>query len=408
MGVAPSQGACDMRILFLAPQPFFVERGTPIAVRFAVEALCRAGHEVDLVVLHDGNDITVPGLTIHRAGRPPLVDHVPIGLSPAKLACDLFLAATAYRLLMQRSYDVVHAVEEAIYPALMARMIGHFRLVYDMDSLLGDQIIEKWPRLSFLRGLLTMVEQWPIRHADLVLPVCTAIAERVKELAPDQVVRVLPDVATPITDGDAADVLDLRALVGGDRPIALYVGNLEAYQGVDLLIEAMARLSEQECCSLVIVGGRADHVAEARALAARLGVGARVHLTGPAPLAHLPALLEQADILLSPRSVGVNTPMKIYGYMQAGRAIIATDISSHTQVLNDAAACLVPPNAGAFARAMLALANDAPLRTRLGKAARMAAADYSVAAFERRLRDAYATLGAGEGASPRTMAGAIL
>ena len=257
-----------MRILFLAPQPFFVERGTPIAVRFAVTALCRAGHEVDLVVLHGGEDIAVPGLRLHRAKRPPFVREVPIGLTPAKLLCDLFLMATAFRLLASRRFDVVHAVEEAVFPALVAKVFARFRLVYDMDSLLGDQIVEKWPRVNFLRPLFTALERWPMRRADLVLPVCAAIADRVRELAPEQAIQLLPDVATPVAAAPHQNlpVLNLRAVVGGGTaPIALYVGNLESYQGADLLIDAFAQLPEGCDCSLVIVGGRPDHVTAARA-----------------------------------------------------------------------------------------------------------------------------------------------
>ncbi len=383
-----------MRILFLAPQPFYVERGTPIAVRFAVTALCRAGHEVDLVVLHGGEDIAVPGLRLHRAKRPPFVREVPIGLSPAKLLCDLFLAATAFRLLATRRYDVVHAVEEAVFPALLARLFARFRLVYDMDSLMGDQIVEKWPKLAKLRGLFTAIECWPMRRADLVLPVCPAIAERVRVLAPRQKVQVLPDVATPATvAADARGLLDLRAVVGGDGPIALYVGNLEDYQGTDLLIEAFAALPASCQCRLAIVGGRPDHITAAKALAARRGADARVHLAGPAPLDHLPLLLAQADILCSPRRKGVNTPMKIYAYMQAGKAIVATDILSHTQVLDASQALLIAPEPAPIAQAIERLAGDAALRERLGAAAlRCANEHYSVAAFEARLRNGYRAL----------------
>ncbi|WP_066776701.1 glycosyltransferase family 4 protein [Sphingomonas sp. CCH5-D11] len=386
-----------MRILFLAPQPFFVERGTPIAVRYAVEALCRAGHEVDLLVLHEGADLHMPGLTIHRAGRPPFVAAVPIGMSASKLACDAFLVAAATRLLMQRRYDVVHAVEEAVFPALLLKLPGRFKLVYDMDSLLGEQIVEKWPRLSFLRPLLRAVEGWPMRGADLVLPVCSAIAERVAREAPGQTIHVLPDAAPAKTTGDPAEpVMNLRALVGGEGPIALYVGNLEHYQGVDLLLEAMADLPADNDLSLVIVGGTRDHLAEARATIGRLRIEDRVHLAGPAPLAHLPHLLAQADILCSPRIAGVNTPMKLYAYMQAERAIIATAILSHTQVLSSAHACLVAPERGAIAAGLTQLADDASLRARLGEAAGKAAEDYSPAAFEARLRTAYAALGEAE------------
>ena len=60
-----------MKILFLAPQPFYTERGTPIAVKLAVTALCRDGHQVDLLTYHQGQDIDIPGMRLFRAGRPP-------------------------------------------------------------------------------------------------------------------------------------------------------------------------------------------------------------------------------------------------------------------------------------------------------------------------------------------------
>src|SRR5262245_37630855 len=123
-----------MRILFLAPQPFFIERGTPIAVRLAVSALCKFGHEVDLVTFHEGADISISGLRHLRISRPPFVRQVPIGLSASKLVCDVWMAATAYRLMAERRYDAVHAVEEAVFLALLAKPFHGAHLVYDMDS----------------------------------------------------------------------------------------------------------------------------------------------------------------------------------------------------------------------------------------------------------------------------------
>ena len=55
-----------MNILLLAPQPFYQERGTPIAVRMLVETLCQAGNQVDLLTYHEGEDISLPGLKIYR------------------------------------------------------------------------------------------------------------------------------------------------------------------------------------------------------------------------------------------------------------------------------------------------------------------------------------------------------
>ena len=115
-----------MRILLIAPQPFFAQRGTPINVRQMVQVLCEAGHDVHLATYPMGEPVVVPGLHIHRALAVPGVRDVPIGFSWRKIALDLSLALTVWRLLASRRFDVVHAVEESVFFALpAARMRRH-------------------------------------------------------------------------------------------------------------------------------------------------------------------------------------------------------------------------------------------------------------------------------------------
>lgn len=105
-------------------------------------------------------------------------------------------------------------------------MLRRFKLVYDMDSLLSDQIAEKWPRMGVFRPLLARLERWPMRRADLILPVCAAIAERVATQAPGQTIHVLPDAPPPVpAAGESAQVMNLRALVGafGRSPCMLAI-----------------------------------------------------------------------------------------------------------------------------------------------------------------------------------------
>ncbi len=381
-----------MRILVLAPQPFVTERGTPIAVRALVSALCKDGHEVDLLVLHEGTDIDVSGLRLIRAPRPPFVGKVPIGFSLAKLLCDIFLSITAFRLLARQRYDVIHAVEEAVYPALLAKLFWRVVVVHDMDSLMVDQIVEKWPRVAAVRGPLDFMERLAARRADMVLAVCPLIAARAAAAAGSHRVFLLHDIASPPPSGSPPPgLMELRAGLPDGALLALYVGNLERYQGVDLLIEAMAKLPlDGDACTLTLVGGDGTTIDDARARIHVLGLDNRVRLTGPAPFTHLPWLLAQADILCSPRLKGVNTPMKIYSYMAAAKPILATRIASHTQVLDDATALLVDPTVDALAGGLAAFARNTALRTRLGRAAAAHAIDnYGQDAFEARLRAAY-------------------
>lgn len=382
-----------MKILFLAPHPFFTERGTPIAVRLAVEALAKNGHQIDLLTYHEGADISVPGMRLIRIARPPGVKNVPIGFSVKKLICDAWLAISTYGLMLRHRYDVVHGVEESVFIALFARPFRRFKLVYDMDSLMADQIAEKWPKAGPILPLLYWFERLAMRRADLVLPVCEAIAVRARRVTDAGKVHLLPDVAfaAPETPTPAED---LRALCPApDRPLALYVGNLEGYQGVGLLLDAMEVLSPQHRCNLIVIGGTPAMVEAHRATASAKGLDGDVRFLGQRSIDHLGDYLRQADILCSPRLKGVNTPMKIYSYMAAGKAILATDITSHSQVLDQSCAMLVAPTPHAVAAGLERLAEDTTLRETLGTAsAKRAGNEYGLSAFEGRIERAYATL----------------
>lgn len=382
-----------MKILFLAPQPFYTERGTPIAVKLAVTALCRDGHQVDLLTYHQGQDIDIPGMRLFRVGRPPGVDQVPIGFSIKKLLCDAWLMFKAFRLLRGGDYDVVHAVEESVFIGLVARLFWRFKLVYDMDSLMADQIAEKWPRAGWLLPVLRWFEHQAMKRADLVLAVCPLIAERAAGSAASGRVHLTPDVAFAPGAIDQHQVQDLRELCPQPGPISLYVGNLEAYQGIDLLLEAHAMIDASKRGNLLIIGGTEESIVAYQEKADYLGLRHYVRFLGQRPLDHLYFYLRQADILCSPRLKGVNTPMKIYSYMLAGRATLATDIPSHSQVLDSASALLVEPDAIEMSEGWAYLIASPELRDALGhQAAAHAATHYSEKAFQDRLRDAYAVL----------------
>jgi len=383
-----------MKILLLAPHPFFSERGTPIAVRLAVDALCAMGHQVDLLTYHEGQDIEITGMRLVRISAPPCIRNIPIGFSVKKLVCDLWMAIAAYRLIFRNHYDVVHSVEESVFIALAARPFGKFRVVYDMDSLMADQIAEKWPKAGPIIPMLRWIERQAMSRADLVLPVCEAIAARARAATNPRLVHLLPDVAFPPPD-NLTNAEDLRTHCKLPGPLALYVGNLEGYQGVGLAMEALAAVPEAKRCNLIVIGGTPTMIDEHKKMAAAFGLHDNVIFLGQRPIALLGSYLRQADILCSPRLKGVNTPMKIYSYMAAGRAILATDIVSHTQVLNDECALLTAPTAAAMADGFMRLAGDETLRSRLGSAAATRATkEYGLDAFRARLQRAYADLAA--------------
>ncbi len=127
-------------ILLLAPQPFYEDRGTPIAVRQVLEALSDLGYPVDVVTYLVGRSLELRGVRYFRVANPCGIRHVPIGFSARKLLLDSFLIPAAWKRLRERSYRAIHAVEEAAFPAVeLGRRYG-VPVVYDMQSCLPEQL----------------------------------------------------------------------------------------------------------------------------------------------------------------------------------------------------------------------------------------------------------------------------
>lgn len=358
-----------MRILFLAPQPFFQERGTPIAVNMLLREFAAAGHVVDVVTYHEGEDVDITHVTLHRIPSLRRVRNLRPGFSWKKLVCDWYVLRKAAQLTARQHYDLVYAVEESVFIALWFKRLRKLPYVYDMDSSLAQQLVEKFGTLRFAAPILNRIEALAIRNALLTVPVCDALAE-VAARAAVQVIT-LRDAPLPAPH----DLLptpedDLRAAYNITDPLALYVGNLERYQGIDLLLHSFALARRSASFDLVIIGGTPTDVEKYQASARQLGIDDRVHFAGAKPFARLGHYLSQADFLVSPRLRGVNTPMKLFHYLYSGKAIIATDLPTHTQVLLPSTAMLVAPTVEAFGEGLVKLAKNHALREAFGAAGR--------------------------------------
>ncbi len=368
-----------MKILLLAPHPFYQERGTPIAVDLLLRVLSGLGHTVELLAYPEGQDRVYPGVRILRVAAGRWARGVPPGPSWKKLALDARMLPQALKMARTGNYDLIHAVEEATLMACHIRRRTGLPYVYDMDSSIARQLVEKYPLLRPALTPLARAEARALHNAVGVLAVCDALAE-IARGAGARRVDVLRDIAL-LDRGAAFEAGALRREWNAPGTVFLYVGNLERYQGIDLLLQAFARARLPEA-RLAIAGGAAPKIAAYRDQAGRLGLAQRVLFLGPQPVTRLAELCDAADVVVSPRIQGGNTPMKVYSYMASGRALLATALPTHTQVLTQETACLVPPNPEAMAEAMERLAGDPALRERLGAAARAEAAQrYSWTAY---------------------------
>jgi glycosyltransferase involved in cell wall biosynthesis len=381
-----------MRILVLAPHPFFQQRGTPIAVRELLEFLSAEGHHTDVLTYHEGEDVSIPNCRIVRIARVPGVRGVRPGFSMKKLICDLFMVKKLLTMLRENRYDLIHAVEESVFMASAAQRLFGIPFVYDMDSALSEQMIETHSALAPMKNLFRRAEKGAVRASLGVLAVCPALEQKARNHAQGKLVACVED--SSLLGPDTADVERLRTDFGPAYPLFLYVGNLERYQGVDLLLESFAEaLGAIPAAKLAVIGGNEGDIQRYEQRAQDLGLKDKVQFLGPRPLANLGGYLAQADVLVSPRLMGNNTPMKIYSYLDSGVPILATRLPTHTQVLDDSIACLAPPVPAEFGKAMAQLALDRPRRAGLAVRAReRVQRDFTPEAMRRKLRDFYGSI----------------
>jgi glycosyltransferase involved in cell wall biosynthesis len=231
------------------------------------------------------------------------------------------------------------------------------------------------------------LEGHALRHSTAVVTVCGSLTDGVRGRVPHARVFQVEDPPIAGTAAPEADTGALRASLGLDeRPVVLYTGNFERYQGVELLVASAAAVPGAQ---FVFVGGEPDQVARLRT-APRSGTCV---FAGKRPTSDLPAFLGLAAVVVSPRVSGVNTPFKIYTYLASGRPLVATRILTHTQVLDDSMAWLVDPTPEAVAAGIRSvLADPEGARRRAARGLETIAREYSEARHAEKVAAAYAAI----------------
>jgi glycosyltransferase involved in cell wall biosynthesis len=392
-----------MKILLLCPQPFYQVRGTPISNDLILRTLSERGDCIDVVTYHEGHNVKYDGVVLHRILNIPFIRRIRPGFSWKKIICDILMCLKMIQLLAYTRYHVIHAVEESVFLALIAKKLCGIPYVYDMDSSLVQQMVEKYSILVPFTSVLNFFERSAVSNAKVTLPVCDALATRIARYKPEKVVTI-HDV--PLLEGNNyQNHVDLRNELGIQGCLFLYIGNLEAYQGIDLLLESFALVLKKTAqADLLIIGGEALDRQKYQRKSRDLGIDRKVHFLGPTPVQFLATILSQADVLVSPRTKGENTPMKLYSYLHSQKAVLATNLPTHMQVLNDRVAMLVDPTPESFSEGMFRLIKDSHLRSTLGMAGKMLVEEnYNYNTFRYKLNGLYDWLAVAIGQSKDTI-----
>jgi glycosyltransferase involved in cell wall biosynthesis len=390
-----------MKILMVAPQPFFEPRGTPISIYQRLEALSAIGHHVDLLTYPLGQDVTFPNVRIFRTRRIGFIRNVRVGPSRAKILLDFFLMFKTLWLLIKNHYDVIHSHEEAAFFCAPLAILFRRPHLYDMHSILPRQLtnFDYGNRRLFIR-LFECLEKMVLKTSQAVITIGSDIEEYVIKINPSvQEIKIenigLHAFQLPVKPQAILKLKDNLGL-NGKVPI-IYTGTFERYQGLEMVLES-AHIIRQHFPEVVFifVGAKRNQVEDWTEKAQAMGVDdCTVFIDAVSPQDSM-VYLAYAKILISPRIAGTSVPLKIYSYMHSGTPIVATNIPAHTQVLNKDIALLVEPTKEDFAEGIITLLSNPFLCNQLGEnASRFAQEHFNYQEYEAKVKQIYHSLETG-------------
>jgi glycosyltransferase involved in cell wall biosynthesis len=255
--------------------------------------------------------------------------------------------------------------EEAVFWVAPLRPLLKTPILYDMHSSLPEQLDNFSARgFRIFRPLFRYLERLALQRSDALIVVCKSLEERIRQLGycgPLALIDNLPvQHSYPEASPEQTETFKAQhGLLG--KTLLVYTGTLGRNQGIELAIDATAQISRHHPeVHLVLVGGVGADLARVREYAA-LRAPLHTSILGQLPPDAMPVVMAAADVLISPRTTGTNTPLKIYSYLAARRPIVATALYTHLQVLDENCAILVRPEPGALAEGVLTALRDPEL-----------------------------------------------
>ncbi len=309
---------------------------------------------------------TVDGLEFHRT--PPAggaLARLPV---LNQLAVINALAARLLEVAKEVKPDVLHAHSPALN-AVAALRVGRklgIPVVYEIRAFWEDAAVDHGTSKEWgLRYRLTRaMETWALQRVDAATTICEGLrSEIIGRGIPAKKIEVIPN-AVNIADfaiGGPRDEALAQQLGLDGKTVLGFIGSFYAYEGLDILLNALpAMLAQRPDIRVLLVGGGPQDEA-LRAQARALGVQDHVIFTGRVPHGEVQRYYNLVDVLCYPRHkmrlTDLVTPLKPLEAMAQGRLMVASDVGGHKELIEDGrtGVLFTADDAGALSRQVLAL-----------------------------------------------------
>ncbi len=380
-----------LRILMLAPTPYFSDRGCHVRIYEEARALIRRGHDVRIVTYHLGRDMT--DIPTRRIPAVPWYRKLAAGPSWHKPYLDLLLFCTAAAEVRRFRPDLLYAhLHEGAFLGIFLKMLFRIPLLFDCQGSLTTEIVDH----NFVRPgslpyrLFRMIEGFVNSRADLILTSSGPAAKDLREqwAVPEERVRALMDgVDTEEFRTFEREVVKRELDLPAGIPVAVFLGVLNRYQGIDILLEVIKIIRDRGLPLHFLIMGFPHDQYQERAVAE--GLADRVTFTGRIDYRDAARLLSAGDVALSPKVSLSEANGKLFNYMACGIPVLAFDTPINREILGDAGVYARFADAADFAARLEELVLQEGRRRELAEKVRQkAVTEHSWEARGRELEDA--------------------
>ena len=328
---------CGLKILMLAPTPYFSDRGCHVRIYEEARTLVALGHDVRIITYHLGRDM--PEIPVIRIPDIPWYSRLEAGPSWHKLYLDALLFIKATPVVLKFRPHIIHAhLHEGAFLGYILKKLAKVPLVFDYQGSLTGECIDHgfFPASSLAAKLFRFIEHKINGFADRIITSSSAgAAELINTWGtnPKKIVAVIDGVDTDVFQPYAIQEARQRLNISENMPVIAYLGVLNRYQGIDLLLDCISILKSKSVnAHFLIMGYPCEHY---KTLAESKGLSSMISFTGKIDYKDAPMLLSAADIAITPKLSLTEANGKIYNYMACGLPVIAFDTPVNREALGD-------------------------------------------------------------------------
>jgi len=318
-----------MKILMIAPTPFFSDRGCHIRILNSCLRLKREKNKITLITYPLGRDIQ--NINIKRTLNLPSYKKTSPGFSFYKPFLDFFLLIKGFGEMKRGKYDLIYAhLHEGALIGIILKKFFKKKVVFDAQgSLVGELIAQETIKKGgFLKKVIFKIEKYITKNADEIITSTDGLKNfmitKIKPKANIKVIKDLPDKSLFNRNVKAANLK-----LPKNKKIVVYLGGLQKYKGINYLIRAIPLVSKD--FYFLIMGYPVKYV---QGLAKKLGVEKRITFTGKIPYEEAAGYLKLGDIAVSPKILeSGEANAKLYNYLAMDLRVVCFDTSENRQIL---------------------------------------------------------------------------